>query len=712
MHGVRIPFAGGLLLSGLFAAFVAGCEPAVTTPSEPTVLEFTAGANQSGPVGAPLPVRIVVRAANPLGGMANVTISITPGGESGTVPSGTVTTGSNGTAEFIWTLGTKAGLQTLSASAGARRPVTASTSATATAGPASAIKQVSDSSQPIVVGHAAVTRPVVRVTDSYGNPVPNAAVNFQADQGASTLSGTSQLTDPDGEATLGSWTIGLDAGPYAIRAYLLNGTSAVFAATGIPASLMAVEGLGQTANVGTALPVAPAVRAGRDDGSPLPNVPVDFGVIGGGGSVDGGAAVTGGDGIARPTRWIIGPVAGNNRVQATTLGRTPVTFDATGVPGAATAMALSGGSALVGYFDNFLPGVPEVIATDVHGNPVALVPVTFQVTSGGGVLTGAATETDYLGRAHPSSWRLGSSGLQSITATSTGFQPISFTAEASAAPASTFHIEVRYEAGTNPTEAQRAAFDAAIARWTSIVVAGGPPYQIHESAGCGNMMGETIDGVVITVALRPLQGNILGSAGPCIVRDQSYLPVQGYMELNTNFLAQLEQNGQLQAVVLHEMMHVLGFGTLWNYSGLPGQPSNHFLDGSPGTDPTFSGPAARAAFYGAMGVGTFSGTPIPVEGLPYGAGTAYSHWRKTTFGNELMTGFLTAGAVTPLSAVSVESLRDLGYRVNDTLSDAFSFQAFVQSYGQPVLEMREGVLSGDIVVINRQGRQVGRIPRQ
>jgi hypothetical protein len=690
----------------------AGCEPAVTTPSEPTTLAFTAGANQSGTVGTALPVKIVIRAANAAGGMANVPITIAPDAESGSVPSATVTTGAGGTAEFIWTLGTRAGLQTLRARAGTRTPVTASISATANPGPPAMIRQVSDSSQPVVVGHAAGIRPVVRVTDAHANPIASAAVNFQADQGASTLTGTSRLTDADGRATLGSWTIGLEVGTYTIRAFLLDGTSAVFAATGIPAAFAAVEGSGQTANVGTALPIAPAVRASRDDGSPLPGVPVEFGVLGGGGSVEGGAAVTDADGVARPARWILGPMAGNNRVQATTLGRAPVTFDATGVAGAATAMVLSGGSTLAGYFGNFLPGVPEVTATDTHGNPVALVPVTFQVTSGDGELTGAHTQTDYLGRARPTGWRLGSSGLQSVMATSTGFPPISFTAQAAAVPASSFRIEVRYQAPTNPTPAQREAFDAAIARWTSIIVAGGPPYQIHESAGCGNMIGETIDGVVINVVLRPIQGNVLGSAGPCIVRDQGYLPVQGYMELNTNFLPQLEQNGQLNAVILHEMAHVLGFGTMWNYNGLPGQPFNHLLDGNPGTDPTFNGLTARAAFYAAMGAGAYTGTAVPVEGLPYGPGTAYSHWRKTVFGTELMTGFVTAGSISPLSAVTVASLRDLGYQVNDLLSDSFSFQAFVQSYGQPALELPEEVLPGEIVVINRQGRRVGSIPRR
>jgi hypothetical protein len=113
-----------------------------------------------------------------------------------------------------------------------------------------------------------------------------------------------------------------------------------------------------------------------------------------------------------------------------------------------------------------------------------------------------------------------------------------------------------------------------------------------------------------------------------------------------------------------------------------------------------------------MSVGfAFSGTPVPVEGLPFGVGTAYSHWRKATFANELMTGILGLPP-NPLSAVSVASLRDLGYQVNDALADPFTFMAALQGYGQPGLEMVEGQLPGDILVINRQGRRVGSIPRR
>lgn len=712
MRMLRRFLAGGSLLSGLALFCVSGCSPAVTTPSEPTVLSVVSGDNQTAEAGTALPVIVTLKASDARGPMANIAITVTPGSQSGTISPSSLTTGTDGTVQFTWTLGTKAGSQTLAARAGTRRPVSAALTATANPGPPDQVVTVSDAVQPVVVGHPVPVRPVARVTDRFGNPIASAAVNFQADLGVSVLTGTSQSTDVDGKATLGSWTIGLDAGSYTVRAYMLNGNSAVFEAKGVPASLSLVEGSGQSANVGTAVSLAPAVRAARDDGSPLPNVSVDFVATVGGGQVQGAPAITGTDGIARPTRWILGPGAGANRLTATTLGRSPVLFDATGLPGAATALVMSAGNSLAGYFGNYLPGVPEVRATDANGNPVANVAVTFQVTSGGGAITGTITQTDFLGRARPTSWRVGASGTQSVMATSTGFAPVSFVAQTSNPPPSTFRIEVRYADGTNPTDAQRAAFDAAVTRWTNLVVSGGPPYLINENAGCGNMMGQTIDGVVITVVLRPLSGNILGSAGPCILRDQGLLPVQGYMEFNTNFLAQLEQSGQLSPVVLHEMGHVLGFGTIWNYNGLPGNSSNHLLDGSPGSDPTYNGSSGRAAFFGSMSLGfSFTGTPVPVEGLPAGPGTAYSHWRKSTFANELMTGFLGAPP-NPLSAISVASLRDLGYQVNDALADSFTFMAALQGYGQPGLQITEGQLPGDIMVINRQGRRVGTIPRK
>src|SRR5690606_17727901 len=98
---------------------------------------------------------------------------------------------------------------------------------------------------------------------------------------------------------------------------------------------------------------------------------------------------------------------------------------------------------------------------------------------------------------------------------------------------------------------------------------------------------------------------------------------------------------------LHEIGHVLGIGTIWNYKGL--------LQGAGTPDPRFIGAQAMQAYrsLGGLEVG------IAVENTG-SSGTRDSHWRESIFGNELMTGYV--GSVpNPLSAITVASLQDLGY---------------------------------------------------
>jgi Leishmanolysin len=382
-------------------------------------------------------------------------------------------------------------------------------------------------------------------------------------------------------------------------------------------------------------------------------------------------------------------------------------------PGTGTPATITptGGTDLSGFFGNYLVDVPEVTVADAGGDPVSGVQVVFQA-EGGGQLTGTPVETDDQGRASPTSWRLGSAGAQTVTATVTGLTPAVFTATAVPPSASTFSIEVRYLAGTVLSTAQRAAFDSAAARWSQIILRGGSPYLIYEHVeGCGDLRGETVEGVVIFAALRMRDGpgGVVAASGPCILRDEGYLPAQGYMELDMDDLAILEEHNLLGSVVLHEMAHVLGFGTIWNFNPRSGSSSNAFLLGSKTDDPTFSGPAARAAFYGALGSAGYSGTPVPVEATG-GSGTALSHWRESSFDTELMTGWLDAGT-NPLSAVTVAQFRDLGYTVNDALADSYSLPALLRTPAAPALELVEAVLPMPIVVINRSGRKVGTSPR-
>lgn len=693
-------------------ATAVACGGGTTGPSIPTLLVVKSGGGQSGSVGSPLTARVVVEARDSKGPIANVLIAVAveqTGG--GSVSPQSATTAADGTAQFTWTLGSKVGVQTLTFATTGATPVNTTTTATASAGAASIILPNSEIFQLVVVGHTVSSLPSVTVTDNFSNPIAGTQVSFEALSGGNTLGGTSQTTNAAGVATIGSWVIGNEALNYSIRARIENGAVAVFEAKGIPATMTAVAGAAQTANAGTAVPVLPAVRAARDDGSPLSNVVINFTVTSGGGVVTGGTVVTAADGTARPAQWVLGTVAGLNRLEASTLGRPSVNFDATGTPAVPAIAVATGGTALSGSFGNYLAGVPEVTVRDAGGNPVAAVPVTFQVGQGGGQVSGGTTQTDFLGRASLKSWRLGAAGAQTVTATAGSLAPVVFTAAASAPPAGSFKIEVRYP-NTQPSPEQKAAFDLAAARWKELILAGGAPYLIFEVApGCPDITGETVDGVVIFADLKAIDGvnGVLGSAGPCIMRDDGFLPAEGIMQFDTADLPALQASGQFNLVILHEMAHVLGFGTIWNLDAGP-LGSNAFLSGFPGSDPTFNGPGTRAAFFGSISQGTFGGVPVPVEG-GFGPGTRYSHWRELTFVNELMTGFLDPGS-NPLSAITVQQFRDLGYTVNDAVADPYSFQAAILAAGAPAgLQLVEGVLPGPMIVINRQGRAVARVAR-
>ncbi|MXX54339.1 MAG: hypothetical protein F4106_08740 [Gemmatimonadetes bacterium] len=51
------------------------------------------------------------------------------------------------------------------------------------------------------------------------------------------------------------------------------------------------------------------------------------------------------------------------------------------------------------------------------------------------------------------------------------------------------------------------------------------------------------------------------------------------------------------------------------------------------------------------------------------------HWRESVMGNELMTPATQLGESAPLSAITIQTLADLGYRVNVGLADSYSLSS-------------------------------------
>jgi subtilisin-like proprotein convertase family protein len=217
--------------------------------------------------------------------------------------------------------------------------------------------------------------------------------------------------------------------------------------------------------------------------------------------------------------------------------------------------------------------------------------------------------------------------------------------------ASAFDIDVRFLGGL--TDAQKSAFDVAATRWSELIVGDLPDVVVD---------GQTVDDVRIDAEGVAIDGpgKILGQAGPTRLRPGSFLPATGVMSFDTADLAQMEADGSLVRVIMHEMAHVLGFGTIWDRKGL--------LQGAGTANPTFTGAGAIREFAALRGETSPLAVPVANQGGP---GTRDSHWREQVFGNELMTGFLNGG-VNPISRLSVAGLEDLGYEVSYDAADPYT----------------------------------------
>lgn len=204
------------------------------------------------------------------------------------------------------------------------------------------------------------------------------------------------------------------------------------------------------------------------------------------------------------------------------------------------------------------------------------------------------------------------------------------------ASASTFDIV--FDVPDAATPGQRAVLAQTESLWESVVT--------------GYRAGISIDALEIAVAGvdRDGPGGVLAFAGPdwWVERGGYTLPTAGSAFFDNADLAWLEEEGLLLTLAVHEVAHVMGFGTLWPDNGV-------YEDGT-------------GAYVGASGLARYrdefdrSAAFVPVE-LDGGPGTRDGHWDEWWAGGEreVMTGWIDYGAF--LSDTTIASFRDLGYEV-------------------------------------------------
>lgn len=188
------------------------------------------------------------------------------------------------------------------------------------------------------------TAVVVQVNDSFAHPIAGVDVSFAVTQGGGSVSPASTTSDAQGQAAV-VWTLGSAAGANALTATVtgtgISGNPASFGATAVAAGSLATvavsAGDGETGLAGFALNEPPAVVLKDGSGAPIAGATVNFAVVSGGGSVQGGVALTDANGVARVASWSV--TLGANALTATVQGGgliigNPVTFTATGAAAA------------------------------------------------------------------------------------------------------------------------------------------------------------------------------------------------------------------------------------------------------------------------------------------------------------------------------------------------------------------------------------------
>lgn len=551
---------------------------------------------------------------------------------------------------------------------------------------------------------AVVASPSVRVRREDGSPIAKAVVTFAVSGGA-TVAATTDTTDASGIATAGAWQLGNTPATSTVTATTNKapGQSVVFTATGQvgpAASIAKTAGDNQFRQPGQPASPLPSVTVRDAVGNPVAGVTVTFEITAGGGTADGLVQTTNALGVATVGSWTLGTTAGQNRMTATAAGIPAATFTQTVV--APAFLNLRGGDNQNAPPAGSVTVAPSVTVLDNLNAPAPGVTVTFTVTAGGGTVTGGTVQTDAQGVATVGSWQLGDLGDNTLVAVVEGLAPVTFRAVASG-----HNIELRYRSAV--TARQRLAFERALLRWSRVITGdqGDVPLRIDADTTarqCFPAMDETVDDVIIYVNLSPIDGpgNVLGQAGPCLIRSASRLTIVGTMQFDVADIANMEANNTLDDVILHEMGHVLGIGTLWSQSQL-----GPLLVGGGTSDPYFNGANARNAFAAAGGA-VYTGIPVPVENTG-GAGTRDGHWREVVMRTELMTGFISTGG-SPMSGVTIASLQDMGYVVNMNAADAYTVPGSMSIVGEvprEAIQIRDVLLTNPDVVGN-DGRIIRR----
>jgi hypothetical protein len=367
-------------------------------------------------------------------------------------------------------------------------------------------------------------------------------------------------------------------------------------------------------------------------------------------------------------------------------------------------------------------------AVDVEDGPLGGTALSWTSNVDGPLGTGSSLSTDAL-----------TAGMHTVTLTATDSDDNQAKATVlvivKPPTAAGYQVHVRYSEGVELTAAQRQAVDAAVTKLETVITGDVPNLAAFEFNGgtCGGAtlppLDEAIDDVIIYLEFVPIDGpaGTVAQAGPCLTRqlaggDVTAFSLLGGIRFDTADLQLAGDTGTMDDVILHEMMHVLGFGIFWddplndpNDEDFPfeflEQPSDDsHAEHTPGsTDTHFTGPEATARFLAIGGNLYTGGEIVPVENntAEFSAGSLDGHWREGVFDEELMSTQLNVPA-NPVSVVTIGQFEDIGYTVDygaaDPYMQVFSIVTGPQVAGSAI-DLSGDVWRGTLHTVDSDGAQ-------
>ena len=396
----------------------------------PASVTLSAGQDQVAGVTMNVPIAPSVIVRNAAGdALPGITVTFTPGPNSGNVTPTTVTTNLNGVATVGgWFLGTTAGQQTLVAAASPTATFTFR--AQATPGSPRTLEKSAGDAQIAAPGATLPIAPAVTVRDAYGNVVPNVTVTFAVYNGNGSVTGATAVSNAAGVATVGSWTLGPISGTQTLRASTPQANDADFTAqarTGI-ASLISAHPQNPTSAVpGREITLAVIVR--DDIGEPLGGVAVDFAPspsqIAPGTVLPPSRVTSDAQGVASVRFVMPGTVHMNTHVDVSGTGMQTLRLTVSPLLGPPKEIRVTMGTGSTAPGGEL--GRPEVVVVDSNGTALPMISVNFKVTGGGGTVDGAG-ETTMMTATPPSTttgplWRAGPVAGENTLVISTPGEP-------------------------------------------------------------------------------------------------------------------------------------------------------------------------------------------------------------------------------------------------------------------------------------------------